>query len=163
MEILVFRHGIAGDRADWAKTGRRDAERPLTAEGRRKTLEAAAGVARLTGADLVASSPWKRARQTALILGRALEAPVADCPALLPSAPFEDAAAWLKARGARRVVLVGHEPHLSGLATWLLTGGRRSALRLKKAQACLLTCPQPGPGKAVLVWSLPPRVLRRLA
>lgn len=162
MELLVVRHGPAGDRSRWARTGRRDAERPLTAEGRRRTREAAEGLARLARVDVIATSPWARAKQTAAILGRALEAPVVECPPLVPSRPHEELAAWLSRRGEPRLALVGHEPHLSGFVSWLLTGEARSVLEFKKAQSCLLELPRPRPGKAVLRWSLPPRVLRAL-
>ncbi len=103
------------------------------------------------------------ARQTAALLARELDAPVAACPALVPSRPFEELAAWLAAREEEKVALVGHEPHLSRFASWLLTGEPRSVLSLKKAQACLLELSEPASGKATLAWSLPPRVLRQLS
>ena len=34
MHLLVIRHGLAGDREEFAFTGRPDTERPLTKEGR---------------------------------------------------------------------------------------------------------------------------------
>lgn len=162
MELLVVRHGPAGDRANWAKTGRRDCERPLTPEGRRKTREAAKGLKTLAEVQVVATSPWTRAKQTAVLLSRELDAPVATCEALLPSRPFEALAAWLAGRKETKVALVGHEPHLSRFVSWLLTGGPRPLLTLKKAQACLLELAEPASGKATLLWSLPPRALRRL-
>lgn len=164
MELLIVRHGPAADRLKWANAGRRESERPLTPEGRRRAKAAAAGLRAAYGrADLVASSPWKRAAQTAALLADALDAPRAACPALLPSRPYEDLAAWLGARREKRVALVGHEPHLSGFASWLLAGGARSFLRLKKSQALLLELDSPARGSAALVWSLPPRQLRALA
>lgn len=158
-----MRHGLAADKARWAESGRSDSKRPLTAEGRRKTAEAAAGLATLARVELVATSPWTRAKQTAAILARELGAPVAACPALVPSRPFEELAVWLAARKEERVALVGHEPHLSRFVSWLLAGDPRPLLSLKKAQACLLELPEPAPGKAVLRWSLPPRALRALS
>ena len=161
MEILVVRHGLAGDKADWVKTGRRDSERPLTPEGRRKPHEAAKGLKTLTEVQVVATSPWTRAKQTAVLLSRELDVPVTPCPALVPSRPFEELAAWLAGRKESKVALVGHEPHLSGFVSWLLTGDPRPVLSLKKAQACLLELTEPAPGKATLLWSIPPKVLRK--
>ncbi len=163
MELLVFRHGLAGEREDWAKTGRPDSERPLTAEGRRKTEEAAEGAASLFEGDLVATSPWTRAAQTAERLAEELGCPVAECPALLPSAPFEELAVWLEGLKEERVAIVGHEPHLSRFVSWLLGAEGRSVVSLKKAQALLLDLKKPARGRAVLLWSIPPRALRRLA
>lgn len=163
MELLVFRHGLAGEKEDWAKTGRPDPERPLTAEGRRKTEEAAEGAAGLCEADLVLSSPWTRARQTAERLAEELGCPLSDCEELLPSAPFERLADRLNGLREQRVAIVGHEPHLSRFVSWLLGVDGRSAVQLKKAQACLLELKKAGPGRAVLTWSIPPKALRRLA
>lgn len=165
MELLLVRHGPAGDPAKWAESGRADRERPLTPDGRRKTAEAAAGLAEAFGrGGLVAASPWKRAVQTAALVAKALGArtPV-ECPPLVPGSAREDLLAWLKLRREDRVVLVGHEPQLSSLASWLMTGRPSAVIRLKKSQAVLLELSKPAPGAAVLIWSLAPRQLRALA
>jgi len=158
------RHGPAGDRAKWRRGGRPDAERPLTRVGRRKTRAAAAGLRAAAGrVGLVATSPWARAVQTAELVARACGGRVAARPELVPDRPFEELLAWLSSRREGRVALVGHEPHLSRFASWLMTGGTRSALQLKKSQAALLDLPRPTAGAATLVWSLAPRHLRALA
>lgn len=165
MELLIVRHGPAGglvEKTEWKISGK-DSARPLTKEGRRRTREAAAGLARaVEGCELVATSPWKRAAQTAAAVAKALGADVVECPALIPDARLEDALAWLKGRREKTLALVGHEPHLSELASWLLTGTKRSVLRLKKPQALLLDLKKLEPGAAELVWSIPPRQLRAL-
>jgi phosphohistidine phosphatase len=62
------------------------------------------------------------------------------------------------------VAIVGHEPHLSGLVTWLMTGQIDSRLELKKGAACLLRFERaPGEGEATLRWALTPSQLRDLA
>jgi phosphohistidine phosphatase len=167
MELLIVRHGPAGDAAEktaWKRSGRPDAERPLTKDGRRRTRAAAAGLGRIAGGfGLVATSPWTRAKSTADLVARALDADVVECPALIPGSPLEDALSWLKTRREKRIVLVGHEPHLSRLASWLMTGHDHSVLRLKKPQALLLEWKTLEPGDAHLLWSLSPRALRALA
>ena len=45
MKLLVIRHAIAEDRDEFAYTGRPDAERPLTKQGRERMRRAAAGLA----------------------------------------------------------------------------------------------------------------------
>lgn len=163
MELLIVRHGPAGDRKAWRDSGRPDAERPLTQDGRRKARAAARGLAEvLDGVGLVATSPWKRAAQTADLLAAEFGAKVLAVPALVPDRPFEDLSAWLASRREKRLALVGHEPHLSEFATWLMTGRAESALALKKSQALLLDLHSPGPGGATLLWSVPPRLLRAL-
>lgn len=164
MEIIFLRHGPAGDREDWAATGRPDAERPLTADGRKRAREAAKGLARfIETADLVATSPWARAKETAQITAKALGAPMAESNFLLPHRSPSSLAGWLSGLDGQRIVLVGHEPHLSKVISWLLTGnGARSLVALKKSQAVLLETKKAAPEGAALIWSLPPRALRGL-
>ena len=47
MRLLFIRHAIAEDRDEWAKSGRPDAERPLTDRGRERMRRAARGLTRL--------------------------------------------------------------------------------------------------------------------
>jgi phosphohistidine phosphatase len=166
MELLIVRHGPAGslaEKAVWKLSGQ-DHDRPLTKDGLKRTKEAAAGLARLVEDwEIVATSPWKRAAQTAAAVAKALDAELVECPALIPDARLEDSLAWLKARKEKKIALVGHEPHLSELASWLLTGAKRSVLRLKKPQALLVDLKKLEAGAGELVWSIPPRSLRALA
>src|SRR3569832_1563345 len=163
MELLIVRHGPAGglvEKAKWKLAGD-DSARPLTKDGRRKTREAAAGLARLVGdCPLVSTSPWKRASQTAGLVAKALDADLVECPALIPDAKLEDALAWLKTREEKSLAMVGHEPHLSEFASWLLTGTKHSILSLKKPQALLIDLKKLEPGRGELLWSVPPRALR---
>jgi phosphohistidine phosphatase len=163
MEIIIFRHGPAGEREDWAKTGRPDSERPLTADGRKRTKEAARGLSYLVkSANLVATSPWARARQTAEYVAEALGAPLAETNLLLPHRSPASLAKWLSGLKNETIVLVGHEPHLSKAIGWFLTGDERSYVGLKKAQAVLLETAKAEGARATLAWSIPPKALRRL-
>jgi phosphohistidine phosphatase len=164
MELLIVRHGPAGEREAWRARGRPDTERPLTKEGKRRARAAARGLSGvLDKVDLVATSPWTRAAQTADLVAEAFGAKLEEFPELIPDRRFEDLLARLKTLRARRVALVGHEPHLSRFASWLLNGSDHSVLRLKKSQALLLDAKTLAPGAAELVWSLPPRQLRALS
>lgn len=164
MEIIFFRHGLAGDKAEWAETGRPDSERPLTKEGRERTKEAAEGLAAWAGkAELVATSPWKRARQTAEYAAKSFGAPLVETDLLLPHRTGHDLSEWLSGLDGERVVLVGHEPHLSRVATWLMSGSERPVVALKKAQAVCLETKRAARGTATLLWSLPPKALRGLS
>lgn len=160
----MFRHGPAGEREDWARTGRPDSERPLTADGRKRAKEAAKGLAAIAGkVDLVATSPWTRARQTAELAAQALGAPLAETNYLLPHRSPASLAKWLSGLADERIVLVGHEPHLSKVVGWFLTGDERGYVALKKAQAACLETEKAAGARATLLWSIPPKALRRLA
>jgi phosphohistidine phosphatase len=165
MEIIFLRHAPAGEKEDWARTGRPDSERPLTADGRKRAREAAKGLAAFVETvDLVATSPWARAKSTAEFAAREFGAPLAETNFLLPHRSPASLASWLSGLGGERVVLVGHEPHLSKAIGWLLTGSAaRSFVGMKKAQAVLLETKKAAAGSATLAWSLPPKALRRLA
>ncbi len=63
----------------------------------------------------------------------------------------------------RRLLLVGHEPALSQLASRLLDSSEGANLKLKKGGCCLLSFEDlPSPSNGRLVWWLPPRLLRKL-
>jgi phosphohistidine phosphatase len=167
IELLVVRHAIAEDREEFAATGQSDDLRPLTKRGRGRMEDAARGLASLTERpDVIATSPYTRAAETATIVAQAFGgADPVPVDLLTPDGSFEALASWLrdKVGGAdAKVAIVGHEPHLSGFVSYLL-GARGNVVDLKKGAACLLRVdPSVKPGSAVLVWALAPGQLRRL-
>jgi phosphohistidine phosphatase len=167
MQLLIVRHAVAEERETFAATGRDDAERPLTEQGRRKFRKSALGLRGLVPAlDVLATSALVRAVQTADILAKVYG--VGDVVRLRELEPEARPAAllpWLQAQRHRAVVaVVGHEPHLSSLAERLLTGGGgREFVELKKGGACLVDLGEdPRSGRAALLWLLTPRQLRKL-
>ena len=171
MNLLVIRHAIAEDKEAFATSGRSDDQRPLTEAGRSKMRRGAEGL-RLTcpRVAVLASSPLVRARETAEIVAPAFRITrVEIVEALRPDRPFEELTDWLQGGAAPNgedmtVAVVGHEPHLSGLVTWLMTGSSESRIALKKGGACLLEFDQaPAAGAAILRWALTPSQLRGLA
>ena len=71
MILYIVRHGLAVDRTDPKAPA--EAERPLTAKGVQKTRAAALGLAELdVKPDLLISSPFVRAAQTAEIFAETL-------------------------------------------------------------------------------------------
>jgi phosphohistidine phosphatase len=170
MQLLVIRHAIADDRETFARTGRSDDLRPLTEEGRDKMRRAAGGLRTIApGVAILGTSPLVRARETAEIVAPAVGVKrVETVEALRPERRYEELVDWLLVRspqaGSGAIAVVGHEPHLSGLVTWLMTGGSDSRLELKKGGACLLEFSKPpSAGEAMLLWLLTPSQLRRLA
>jgi phosphohistidine phosphatase len=165
MHLLVIRHAIATDREEFARTGEPDESRPLTASGRKRMERIAVGLPRLVPElDLLASSPLTRARETAGIVARVYPAAVRETvPALRPDERIPAFLEWVRTRTEEKVAVVGHEPHLSHLVSWLLAGRFASFLRLRKGAACLLDLGEvPSPGEAELIWLLQPRQLRHL-
>lgn len=165
-QIVVIRHAPAEDREAAHRQGRPDAERALTDEGRAKMMHAAIGLRRtLAHLDLIASSPLKRAVETAAIVADAF-APLTqvECEALVPQAHPEELLDWLRGEGRGCVAVVGHDPDLSAWVSWALTGDTIPLLRLKKGGACLLEFPSGKwrAGEAILQWMLTPTQLAQL-
>jgi phosphohistidine phosphatase len=168
MHLLVIRHAIAEDREVWAGTGEPDERRPLTADGRRKMRRIARGLhALVPSIGLLGASPLTRAAQTAEIVAAAYGGldPL-TIGALEPERAPSAFLSWLRdaAPGHDAIAVVGHEPHLSGLTSWLLAERPGAPfVTLKKGAACLLRFDgEPHAGGARLEWLLQPRQLRQL-
>ncbi len=166
MEVLLVRHAIATQRDDgrWPD----DRDRPLTRQGEERMAKAARGLGRIVlGVDVMFSSPLARAWRTAEILHEELGWPEpASWAQLEPErSPAQTVLSLGPHAAAERIALVGHEPNLSEVASYLLAGtGRRGVeLELKKGGvACLGLDGVPGPGTAWLRWLATPRMLRSI-
>ncbi len=166
MDVLLVRHARAEEREIFALTGAEDALRPLTRGGAKEMRKVARALRGLVPRiDVFASSPLLRAVQTAEILAARYDGKVLQLPQLAPGHEPAQVLTWLRSQGDQQcVALVGHEPDLGVLASWLLAGGKQGFMPMKKAGACLLrfTGGIKG-GKAELAWALPPGLLRELA
>lgn len=166
MELLVIRHAIADDKEEWALTGKPDADRPLMARGRVRMRQVARGLSEIVPQiDVLGTSPFTRARQTARIVSRAFDGPKATrVSALAAGGDREEVLGWLREQGeAETVAIVGHEPDLGLLISWLLASPLNHFVELKKGGACLMAWDSaPAEGKAWLQWLLTPSQLRRL-
>ena len=157
MELFVIRHGIALP----GSMVLADAERPLSPQGRARFTQAVMGLQRLgIRYDRLYHSPWLRAVETAQLLGPVLDGEAVCSPALArpPGQGLLDAIV------GERVALVGHQPWLGELLTWLITGGPPdgSGFALKRGGVAWLEG-RPQPGRMTLRAFLPPKVLRALA
>ncbi len=166
MELLIVRHAVAEERDAFAKTGRDDAERPLTPAGRRKFERGARGLRwAAPSIDLLATSGLTRAAETCEILQKAYRIDrVVRLRELEPEADPAALVRWLRKQRRRPLVgVVGHEPHLSSLIEHLLTGARGGFVDLSKGGACLLDLgDDPRAGSATLRWLVTAAELRRL-
>lgn len=166
MDLVVIRHGIAEDRDAFAASGKDDALRPLTDEGRKKMRGVARGLTTVVPSlDLLASSPLVRARQTSDIVARAYSGlPVTEIPELKPDQSPDAFVEWLRSESRRNAVAaVGHEPLLGAIVSLLLGGRQGSFIDFKKGGACLVGfSDRVAPGAGVLRWLLTPGQLRDL-
>lgn len=165
MEIYVLRHAIATEH----EHGERDAERTLTHEGRerlRRSTRCWDGLGVVV--DVIMTSPYARAQQTAEIAGRALGIPdrVEVCPQLAAGASPLDIVRVVAERCQEdhRVMLIGHEPDLGQLVSLLVCGDDGASFRMKKAGLTKLSVEGPLAGRcAVLEWHLWPRHMLLMA
>jgi phosphohistidine phosphatase len=162
MEIYILRHGIAAERA--TSGHKKDSDRPLTLEGEDKMRQIAEAILSMElKFDLILSSPFKRAEQTANIVASELDEEVTFTEFLEPDGNALELIAEINDEKPQRVLLVGHEPYLSQLISVLTTGGSDAAIELKKGGLCKLTTDKLTFGRcATLNWLLTPKILREL-
>ena len=163
MNLYLLRHGIA---VDPSKPGlARDADRPLTPKGRRRLrqIAGAMGALKITF-DVILSSPYVRAKQTAEMVAKPLkrrkqltfsdELTPGGNPKLLIQ-QLNDLRPLPK-----NILLVGHEPYLSRLIALLTTGNTNMEIDLKKGSLCKLEAETLSYGRcATLICLLAPRHL----
>jgi phosphohistidine phosphatase len=167
MNIFILRHGIAVERG--TKGFENDSERPLTSKGKRQLRKSTEAMKRMKlRYDLILSSPYKRAKQTAEIVAEELK--------LKKRLKFSDTLksendpetmigeiAGLKP-APKNVLLVGHEPYLSHLISRLVSGNGNMAMDFKKGGLCKLEVENlAGAARAQLVWLLTPKLMKEMA
>lgn len=165
MLVYLMRHGIAVDRAD--PDCPPEAKRPLTEKGARRTLAAAKGLARMVQApDVIVSSPYRRAEETAQLVAEAFSLDrkrIERTPALLPEANPSELFAYLEQHSGKTVLCSGHAPNLDLVLAASLGAKRMSVTALKKAAVACLQFSALRAGLADLLWLAEPRFLRALA
>jgi phosphohistidine phosphatase len=163
VRVILFRHGIAHDRAD--PNCPVDPERALTDEGKKKTRKSAKGLKAMGVAPTrILTSPYKRAKETAAIVAEVLGidgSKVTMTDALLPeAAPYSIFHALYAFHATdEEVICVGHAPNIDRVIAVALTGERTPVTELKKSGACLLAVEDLPRTKAALIWMIPPKVL----
>ena len=166
MDVYVLRHGVADER-DYRKYPD-DNLRPLISKGVDKLVRQAKGL-KAVGfcVDLVISSPLVRAVQTAEVVmaGLGMAGDLVYSEALAPEAhPYlflEELAS--KYSTVDRVMVVGHEPHLSRFVSMVVTGDPNALIRLKKGALCKLRIPRPdGVRSGWLEWLMTPDQMIKL-
>ena len=168
MQVLMIRHAPAEERETFALSGQSDELRPLTHQGKNKMRKNINGLKKIIPMiDRIAESPLVRAQQTAGLITAAYPNAIRDnLPALASNGSMSDVLTYLQkyAQTTQIIALVGHEPDLGELVTWLLSGTANVWMPLKKGAACLIEFPDEiEAGEAELCWMLRPKQLRLLA
>ncbi len=161
MNLYILRHASAGTRRANPVI---DLKRPLDKEGKGQCMLIGSYLNALkVHFDLVASSPLKRALQTASLVGTEVgfDGGIKVTPALAPEANVAAFHTFInELQGYENVLLVGHNPNLPFFLASLLMNGSapgRSAIRLRKgAIARIDLTRRPG----MLHWLVDPRILR---
>lgn len=166
MELYILRHAIAAVRSAAAAGG--DSARPLTVEGAGKMRQGARGMKAMgLDFDLILSSPYLRAKQTAEIVANVLglEKKLEYSATLAADGNPRDLVEEMKQKYPKRqsVVLVGHEPYLSRLISLLVSGSTSLPITMKKGGLCKLAVENLHYGRcATLEWLLTPKQMREM-
>jgi phosphohistidine phosphatase len=165
MLLLLIRHAQAGERDPerWPD----DSLRPLTNPGRAAHARVSRALRRLDVVpDLIVSSPWVRALQTAEIMAdeMGVDADPVECEALTVEPSVAAIAHCLPDLAAdATVALVGHSPWLEDLASLLLSGApARTAVDFPKSGVMGIEAERMEGGAGTLRFFLRPKQLERL-
>ena len=166
MKIYLIRHSNAVDPGTPGYED--DSLRPLTEKGRDKMKDIASALKELNvKPDLIVSSPYVRAQQTAEILAKVLKykPELAFSDALVPMGNADNIIGEINEKySVDELVLVGHEPCLSVLIGTLIAGNPELTINLKNGGVCCLSSDDlHTERKAVLEWLLTPKILSELA
>jgi phosphohistidine phosphatase len=149
MQLYLIRHGIAAEREIYSN----DEERPLIAEGIKKTEKVALRLQEIgVKFDIILTSPLVRAYQTAeILLKKGAGSHLELFSPLAPDGDFRELQEWLSSYrekryndGAKTVAAVGHQPDLGNWAELLIWGDIRDRLALKKSGVIGLDLPSQG-------------------
>ncbi len=162
MIVYIVRHAIAEER-DPNHSEEQDSQRPLTQAGRKKMRRIARGLKELgTQIDLIVTSPYLRAADTARILRKKLGLGKDQLVTMDNLAPTGDPDQLIKdineKYGAvQNIALVGHEPGLSRMISVLISGDPTIPITLRKGGVCRLSAEKLEYGRcATLEWMLAP-------
>jgi phosphohistidine phosphatase len=162
MNLYIIRHAIAVD--EGAPEYEEDSQRPLTDKGKKKMRQIAKGLRALgVDFDLILSSPYVRAKETAEILADVfkIKTDVALSENLIPMGDPDLLIAEMNEKyNANSIALVGHEPHLTALIGLLVSENASLDMTLKKGGVCRLSADDLHHSrKATLEWLITPGIL----
>ena len=157
MLLYLFRH------ADAVVQASSDAARPLSDKGTAQ--------AKLAGhfcrahdliPDLILTSPLQRAEQTARLFAEEIGAPKSVTVEAFLACGMNPETALRELKTYKKlgsVMLVGHEPDLGRLASWLLGSSAFGKIRIRKASLTVFDLDIADPDSAVLQFSIPVKLM----
>lgn len=165
MVIYLVRHGEAVTLEDAAS--KNDEDRNLTIEGKEKLYQFSRTFKSIdVQSDLILTSPYKRAYETASIFSEAMDSTtkLEECDLLKPGESVEAFINHLhKRKDFSSVLIVGHEPFLGNLASTLISGKSSLNIRFKKGGICRIEISElPPKGIGELVYLLTPKIIKSL-
>jgi phosphohistidine phosphatase len=166
MNVYILRHGIAVEPGTPGYS--KDSDRPLVPKGERKLCQLADALEALEiSFDLILSSPYLRARQTAEIVAEALKSRkrLSLTEELTPSGSPKKLVEFIHRiqPSPENVLLVGHEPYLSEFISLLLVGNTSLSVLMKKGGLCKLSTDSLKADRcATLEWLLTPKIVASL-
>jgi len=163
MELFILRHGEAGQRLS---SNPNDRLRSLTATGKEEVTEVAKALKRIgTKFDIIATSPLKRAYETAIIVATVLKMPkkLQTWNELSPEGVRTEVYRKIcRLKQESSILLVGHEPQLSDMVNDIIhTNKSKSAkIILRKAGLVRIRIVKCNPSlNGELRWLITPKIL----
>ena len=158
MEIYLMQHGQA-------LAEEIDPERRLSPKGEDQIRVTTRALQKMgVGFDFIASSPKKRARQTAEIVATGLGYPVDAIrvtETLEPKASSEETLAFVRTyEDKKRVLLAGHLPSLGEIASGLLSQGAKVSIDFQMGGVCRIDVDLSRGEPGELKWYVTPEQLR---
>ena len=162
MDLYIIRHAIAVD--EGSPEYEDDSLRPLSDKGKKKMRQIAKGLHALgVDFDLILSSPYIRAKETAEILADVfkIKKDVEFSNNLIPTGDPDLLLSEINENySVDSIALVGHEPHLTALIGLLVSENASIDMSLKKGGMCRLSADDlHHTRKATLEWLLTPGIL----
>jgi len=160
MIIYFLRHASAGESLDDPK---KDEARGLDKEGIRQCTYVGKALAALNvTVDVIATSPLKRALQTASLVGNEIgfEGKLHREDALRPEGTFNQFAEMMeKYRNHEAIMIVGHNPNEASFLARTISPSGKARIDFKKGAIAKVVAESQG---AQLHWMLTPKVARTL-
>ncbi len=165
MNLYIIRHAIAVE--EGTPEYEDDSQRPLTDKGKKKMRQIAKGLHALgVDFDLILSSPYVRAKETAEILADVFKMKnnIAFSENLIPMGDPDLLIAEINEKySVDSIALVGHEPYLTNLIGLLISENAGADITLKKGGVCSLSADDLHHARqATLEWLLTPGILVEL-
>ena len=156
MRVIILRHGISEETHPQGDNYRR-----LTPEGRVKLERVAEFLSKRIRPDMVLTSPFVRAVQTAEVFCKALEYrnSIAESHSLEPACSPDSIIEEISVLDEGEVLLVGHDPHLSSLIERMVCSGNLN-FNMKKAAVVRIDFDHAvRAGEGELKWAVAPGII----